>query len=201
MPPEDRKTRHRSQMQRKKAVIDASIQAADEERGLLLVNTGNGKGKSSAAFGVLARALGHGLSCAVVQFIKNRSDTGEEAFFRNHPSVRWHVMGDGFTWETQNDDKDRASGRAAWEQARTYLQDEQTALVVLDELTYAIRYGWISLDEVLTALKERPRMQHVIITGRAAPAGLVERADTVTEMTLKKHAFQAGIKAMPGIEW
>ena len=201
MPPEDRKTRHRSQMQRKKAVIDASIQAADEERGLLLVNTGNGKGKSSAAFGVLARALGHGLSCAVVQFIKNRSDTGEEAFFRNHPSVRWHVMGDGFTWETQNDDKDRSSGRTAWEQARTYLQDEQTALVILDELTYTIRYGWISLDEVLATLKERPRMQHVIITGRAAPAGLVGQADTVTEMTLKKHAFQAGIKAMPGIEW
>src|SRR5664279_3796552 len=106
MSEDDRKTRHLKQMQRKKAIIDASIEAADQERGLLLVNTGNGKGKSTAAFGVLARALGHGLSCSVVQFIKNRSDTGEEAFFRNHPSVRWHVMGDGFTWETQNDEKD-----------------------------------------------------------------------------------------------
>jgi len=201
MSEDDRQSRHQSQMQRKKAIIDASIEAADEERGLLLVNTGTGKGKSSAAFGVLARALGHGLSCAVVQFIKNRSDTGEEAFFRNHPSVRWHVMGDGFTWETQNDEKDRASGRAAWEQALTYLQDKQTALVILDEFTYAMSYGWISLDEVLAALKERPRMQHVIVTGRSAAAGLVEQADTVTEMTLKKHAFQAGIKAMPGIEW
>jgi cob(I)alamin adenosyltransferase len=201
MPKEDPKVRHAERMQRKKAVIDASIEAANEERGLLLVNTGNGKGKSSAAFGVLARALGHGLQCAVIQFIKNRSDTGEEAFFRKIPEVRWHVMGEGFTWETQNDERDRTTAHAAWEQARFYLCDESISLVVLDEFTYALNYHWLALDEVLAVLVARPRMQHVVITGRSAPPGLVEKADTVTDMTLKKHAYQAGVKAMPGIEW
>jgi cob(I)alamin adenosyltransferase len=198
---EDRKVRHVAQMQRKKAVIDASIAGAEQERGLVLVNTGNGKGKSSAAFGVVARAVGHGLQCAVIQFIKNRSDTGEEAFFSKIPEVRWHVMGEGFTWETQDDERDRTTARAAWEQARIYLCDESISLVVLDEFTYALNYHWLALDEVLAVLAARPRMQHVIITGRSAPAELVERADTVTDMTLKKHAYQAGVKAMPGIEW
>ena len=201
MPDEDRKARHAAQMQRKKAVIDASIAAADQERGLLLVNTGNGKGKSSAAFGVLARALGHGLQCAVIQFIKNRSDTGEEAFFRRSPGVHWHVGGEGFTWETQNDERDQAAARAAWQQACLYLRDESIALVVLDEFTYAINYRWLALDEVLAVLGARPRLQHVIITGRSAPEGLVAKADTVTDMKLLKHAYQAGVKAMPGIEW
>jgi cob(I)alamin adenosyltransferase len=197
----DRDARHKARMQRKKAIVDASIAAADEERGLLLVNTGTGKGKSSAAFGVLARALGHGMKCAVVQFIKNRSDTGEEAFFRNCPNVTWHVMGDGFTWETQDNAKDMATARAAWEQVLVYLRDPAIALVILDEFTYTLKYGWLTLDEVLPEIDARPAMQHVIITGRAAPDGLLEIADTVTEMTLLKHAYHAGVKAMPGIEW
>jgi cob(I)alamin adenosyltransferase len=201
MQDEDRKARHAARMQRKKALIDASIAAADEERGLLLVNTGNGKGKSTAAFGLLARALGHGLQCAVIQFIKNRSDTGEEAFFNKSPGVRWHVMGDGFTWETQDDEKDRATARAAWEQACVYLRDDKIDLVVLDEFTYVLSYQWLTLEEVVQVLGERPWMQHVVITGRGASDGLLEEADTVTEMTLKKHAYRAGVKAMPGIEW
>lgn len=192
---------HSARMQRKKAVIDASIARATCERGILIVNTGTGKGKSTAAFGVLARALGHGQKCAVLQFVKNRADTGEEAFFRACPGVHWHVMGAGFTWETQDDDRDKACTRAGWDEARRYLRDETITLVILDELTYAINYGWLTLDEILAALDGRPRMQHVIITGRSAPAGLIEKADTVTDMTLKKHAYHAGVKAMAGIEW
>ncbi|MEC5397905.1 cob(I)yrinic acid a,c-diamide adenosyltransferase [Uliginosibacterium sp. H1] len=197
----DKDTRHRQRMQRKKEVVDAAIDRADVERGLLLVNTGTGKGKSSAAFGVLARALGHGMRCAVVQFIKSRTDTGEEAFFTKHSDVTWHVMGDGFTWETQDADKDLKTARAAWEQAKAYLADDKVDLLVLDEFTYALKFGWVTLEEVLAAVQARPAMQHVIITGRAAPDGLVEAADTVTEMRLEKHAFHAGVKAMPGIEW
>ncbi|MEC5384541.1 cob(I)yrinic acid a,c-diamide adenosyltransferase [Uliginosibacterium sp. H3] len=197
----EREARHKARMQRKKAVIDKSIEAASEERGLFLINTGTGKGKSSAAFGVLARALGHGMQCAVIQFIKNRSDTGEEAFFRTHPDVRWHVMGDGFTWETQDDAKDKATARAAWDQASAYLRDEKIDLLILDEFTYTLKYGWLTLEEVVPVFGERPWMQHVIVTGRAAPDGLIEEADTVTDMSLKKHAYHAGVKAMPGIEW
>jgi len=197
----DREARHKARMQRKKAIIDASIAASDEERGLVLVNTGNGKGKSSAAFGVLARALGHGMTCAVIQFIKSRSDTGEEAFFKTSALVKWHVMGDGFTWETQDAERDRATARVAWEQACAYLRDETIGLLILDEFTYAMSYGWVSLEEVTQALGERPWMQHVIITGRGASDGLLEAADTATDMTLKKHAYQSGVKAMPGIEW
>lgn len=200
-PNSEREARHRARMQRKKAIIDASIAASDIQRGLLIVNTGNGKGKSSAAFGVLARALGHGMQCAVVQFIKSRTDTGEEAFFRSSPNVRWHVMGDGFTWETQDDAKDRASARAAWEQVCVYLDDDKIDVLILDEFTYALKYGWLTLEEVLTALNSRPEMQHVIITGRAAPEGLVAEADTVSEIAMVKHAYQAGVTAMPGIEW
>ncbi len=197
----DREARHQARMARKKAIIDAHIAEASEERGLLLVNTGNGKGKSSAAFGVLARALGHGMNCAVVQFIKSRSDTGEEAFFREHPRVKWHVMGDGFTWDTQNDAQDKATARAAWEQAVAYLRDPSIDLLILDEFTYTLKYGWLPLDEISRELMSRPEMQHVIITGRAAPEGLIEIADTVTTMDLTKHAYHAGVKAMPGVEW
>lgn len=197
----EREARHKARMARKKAAIDAHIAAAAEERGLLLVNTGNGKGKSSAAFGVLARALGHGMNCAVIQFIKSRSDTGEEAFFREHPCVRWHVMGDGFTWDTQNDAQDRATARAAWEQAVRYLRDPAIDLLILDEFTYTLKYGWLPLEEICREIMSRPEMQHVIITGRAAPEGIIEIADTVTTMDLTRHAYNAGIKAMPGIEW
>jgi cob(I)alamin adenosyltransferase len=193
--------RHTVRMQRKKAVVDAHIEAAQTSRGLLLIHTGNGKGKSTAAFGLLARALGHGFKAAVIQFIKSRSDTGEEAFFRTSPNLHWHVMGDGFTWETQNAKQDAASARQAWQQTCVYLKDESTHVVILDEFTYALKYGWLSSDEVIAALNSRPVMQHVIITGRAAAAELIAIADTVSEINPVKHAFQAGVQAMPGIEW
>ncbi|MEW6165848.1 MAG: cob(I)yrinic acid a,c-diamide adenosyltransferase [Pseudomonadota bacterium] len=197
----EKEERHAARMQRKKTVIDQKVSAAGTARGLFLIHTGNGKGKSSAAFGVLARALGHGLNAVVIQFVKSRSDTGEEAFFRAHPKVRWHVMGEGFTWETQDDGKDAAAAQAAWEVARQALADPAVDLVVLDEFTYALKYKWLASDDVLAAIAARPEMQHLIATGRAAPPELVAAADTVTDMTLVKHAFQSGVQAMPGIEW
>ena len=193
--------RHVARMQRKKQVIDQKVGAADTARGVLLVNTGNGKGKSSAAFGVAARALGHGMKVAVVQFVKSRTDTGEEAILGRVPGIRWHVMGEGFTWETQDPGRDAAAARAAWEVALGYLTDPAIGLVVLDEMTYAFKYRWLPLDEVLAAFAARPAMQHVIVTGRAAPDELIAAADTVTEMNLVKHAFKAGVKAMPGMEF
>ena len=192
---------HEARMQKKKAVVDEKIAAAQVERGVLLVNTGNGKGKSSAAFGVVARALGHGLKVAVIQFVKGRSDTGEEAFFRDLPNVRWHVCGEGFTWETQDKSRDTEAARAAWEIACGYLADPAIGLVVLDEMTYAFKYGWLDLDAVLATLGARPAMQHVIITGRAAPEALRAAADTVSDIGNEKHAFKAGVKAMPGLDW
>jgi cob(I)alamin adenosyltransferase len=202
----EREERHQNRMLRKKAVIDGKIAAAQEERGVLLINTGNGKGKSSAAFGVLARALGHGIKVAVIQFVKGRSDTGEEGFYRRIAEtmpggLHWHVSGEGFTWETQDGGRDAAAAQAAWALACRYLADPEIGLVVLDEMTYAFKYGWLDLPPVLATLARRPPMQHVIITGRGAPEALIEAADTVTEMTLVKHAFKAGVKAMPGLEW
>lgn len=197
-----REQRHHDRMQRKKDVIDSKIAAAQEERGILLVNTGNGKGKSSAAFGVVARALGHGHQVAVVQFVKSRSDTGEEGFYRKFPEqVKWHVCGEGFTWETQDSNRDTLAAQAAWKIARGYLADESINLVVFDEMTYAFKYGWLDLAEVLASIATRPKLQTVIVTGRAAPEALIEAADTVTEMGVVKHAFKAGIKAMPGVEF
>ena len=193
--------RHQQRMQHKKDVIDARIAAATAARGVLLVHTGNGKGKSSAAFGVVARALGHGQLVAVVQFVKGRSDTGEEAFFRPHPRVSWHVGGEGFTWETQDKARDARAAQAAWQVAGGHLRDPAIDLVVLDELTYAFKYGWLDLDAVLAVLRDRPPMQHVIITGRAAPPALREAADTVSDIGNEKHAFQAGVQAMPGLDW
>ena len=202
----ERAARHATRMARKKAVVDESIAAAQDERGVLVVNSGNGKGKSSAAFGVVARALGHGMKVAVIQFIKGRSDTGEEAFFLKvgeamQDRLVWHVTGEGFTWDTQNLERDMAVAGKAWDIARQYLADPDYGLVVLDEFTYILKYGWLDIDRVLETLAMRPAMQHVIVTGRAAPDALVEAADTVTDMTMVKHAFKAGVKAMPGLEW
>ena len=197
----DRDTRHNARMARKKDVVDDKIAAAQAERGVLLVNTGNGKGKSSAGFGLVARALGHGMRVGVVQFIKGRSDTGEEAFFRTQPGVTWHVMGEGFTWETQDRARDVAAAEAAWAVAREMLQNPEVGLVVLDELNIALKYQYLDVDRVLADLRARPPMQHVVVTGRGAPPALVEAADTVTDMTPVKHAFAAGVKAMPGMEW
>ncbi len=198
---EGRDARHNERMARKKAVVDEKIAAAQVERGVLLVNTGNGKGKSSAGFGLVARALGHGMQVGVVQFIKGRSDTGEEAFYRRQPGVAWHVSGEGFTWETQDRARDVATAEAAWEVARGLLRDPAIGLVVLDELNIALKYRYLDVSTVIADLRARPPMQHVVVTGRAAPAELVEAADTVTDMTVVKHAFAAGVKAMPGLEW
>jgi cob(I)alamin adenosyltransferase len=192
--------RHRARMQRKKAVVDAKIAAAREVRGVLLVLTGNGKGKSSSAFGMMARALGHGMRVAVVQFIKGSYSTGEEAFFRRLPEVTYHVMGEGFTWETQDRERDVRAARAAWAVAANLLQDPSCALLVLDELNIVLRYGYLDVGAVLEAVKGRPAHQHVVITGRGAPPELIEAADTVTEMRAVKHAFDAGVRAQQGVE-
>ncbi len=192
---------HEQRMQKKQAVVQERIAAAQEQRGILLINTGNGKGKSSAAFGVLARALGHGLRAAVVQFVKGRSDTGEEAFFRSQPGVHWHVGGEGFTWETRDRERDARAAAAAWQIACDHLANPDIDLVILDELTYAFKYDWLSLTAVLATLQARPAMQHVLITGRGAPPALRDIADTVTDMVMGKHAFRAGIRAMPGVEY
>ncbi len=196
----DRQARHAARMARKKALIDAAIDAATDERGLLLVVTGNGKGKSTSAFGTMARALGHGLKVGVVQFIKSRTDTGEEAFLGRQPDVEWHVTGDGFTWDTQNRERDIATAERGWAIAARMLADPAFNLVVLDELTYLLSYGYLDSDVVLDALASRPPMQHVIVTGRAASAALIELADTVSVIADEKHAFRAGVKAQPGID-
>jgi len=196
----ERAERHRTRMQRQKEVVDAAIARADREKGLLLVLTGNGKGKSSSAFGMLARALGHGMRAGVAQFIKGRSDTGEEAFFRKQPDVVWHVLGEGFTWDTQNLERDTETAQRGWAVVQKMLNDPALDLIVLDELTYPLKFGWLDLAVVLNDLKNRPPMQHVVITGRGAPEALCEAADTVTEMTDVKHAFRAGVQAQKGID-
>ncbi len=191
---------HQQRMGRKKSLMDKRIAKADKNQGILLVNTGAGKGKSSAGFGVVARALGHGLKVVVIQFIKGSFSTGEEAFFRGQDNLQYHVMGDGFTWETQDKEQDKRSAEAAWELACGYLQDESIGLVMLDELNIVLKQGLLPLESVLAALQQRPAMQHAIVTGRSAPAELIEVADTVTEMKPIKHAFAAGIRAQRGME-
>ena len=195
-----RAERHRDRMQRKKAVVDAAIARATESRGLVLVLTGNGKGKSSSAFGMIARALGHGMKVGVAQFIKGRSDTGEEAYFRRDPNVTWHVLGEGCTWDTQNLARATETAQRGWAVARELLRDPALGLVVLDELTYPLKYGWLDIATVLADLKARPPMQHVVITGRAAPEALIEAADTVAEIHDVKHAFRTGVRAQKGVD-
>lgn len=192
--------RYLARMKRKKAVIDQSIARADQDRGVCLVHTGNGKGKSSSAFGMVARALGHEMQVGVVQFIKGAFSTGEEAFFRRFPEVQYHVMGEGFTWETQDKARDIAAAAKAWKQSEAFLNDENIALVVLDELNIALKYQYVDLQAVIKAIESRPVNQHVVITGRGAPQALIDIADTVTDMQVVKHAYQAGIKAQKGVE-
>ncbi|ERH48773.1 cob(I)alamin adenolsyltransferase/cobinamide ATP-dependent adenolsyltransferase [Ectopseudomonas chengduensis] len=198
----ERDARHKARMQRKKALIDEKIAQAQDEYGLLLVHSGNGKGKSSSAFGMVARALGHGIKVGVVQFIKGAASTGEETFFRRFPEeVSYHVMGEGFTWETQDRQRDIAKAQQAWAVARHLLSDESIGLVVLDELNIALKHGYLELDTVLADIEARPLLQHVVVTGRGALPGMLEAADTVTEMSLVKHAFKSGVKAQKGIEF
>ncbi|MEH6687892.1 MAG: cob(I)yrinic acid a,c-diamide adenosyltransferase [Halopseudomonas sabulinigri] len=197
-----RDERHRLRMQRKKAVVDDKIAVAQQERGVLLVLTGNGKGKSSSGFGMAARALGHGMRIGIVQFIKGAKSTGEENFFRRFPEeVRYHVMGAGFTWETQDRQDDIAKAAAAWAVAVELMRDPDVTLVLLDELNIALKYGYLQLDQVIADIQARPAHQHVVVTGRGAPPALVDAADTVTEMGVVKHAFKAGIKAQKGVEF
>lgn len=196
----DKNQRHRERMVRKKAVVDAGIAKAELEKGLIIVNTGNGKGKTSSGLGMLARCLGHGLRCAVIQFIKGRGATGEELFFAGLPNVEFHVMGDGFTWETQNREQDIATAERAWQKALSYLGDEKFDFVLLDELTIVLKYGYLEAEPVLQALSDKPDMQHVVVTGRGAPQALIDIADTVSEIGDVKHAYRAGIKAQKGTE-
>jgi cob(I)alamin adenosyltransferase len=192
--------RHAARMAKKKVVIDAHIARANQEKGLLLVLTGNGKGKSTSAFGMVARALGHGMKVGVAQFIKGRSDTGEEAFLGKQAGVEWHVLGEGFTWDTQNLERDIATAQRGWTVARRLLADPAIQLVVLDELTYLLSYGWLDTASVLADIAARPVMQHVVVTGRAATPALMEAADTVSEIAEVKHAYHAGIKAQAGVD-
>ncbi len=197
----DQNQRHKARMERKKAVIDAAIARADADKGLLLVLTGNGKGKSSSAFGMVGRALGHGMQVGVCQFLKSRTDTGEEAFFGKQSGCEWHVLGDGFTWETQSREQDIATSQRGWAVAQAMLADARYDLVVLDELTYLLNYGYLEADQVLDDIANRPPMQHVVVTGRAASEVLCELADTVAEIADEKHAYRAGIRAQKGIDW
>ncbi|WP_137885188.1 cob(I)yrinic acid a,c-diamide adenosyltransferase [Pseudomonas sp. 2FE] len=198
----ERDARHKARMERKKALVDEKIAQAQDQYGLLLVHTGNGKGKSSSAFGMVARALGHGMKVGVVQFIKGAASTGEERFFRRFPEeVSYHVMGEGYTWDTQDRQRDIDKAVAAWAVAKQLLNDPEIGLVVLDELNIALKHGYLPLDTVLADIGGRPLLQHVVATGRGAPPGLIEAADTVTEMGMLKHAFKSGVKAQKGVEF
>ncbi|MCI2965187.1 MULTISPECIES: cob(I)yrinic acid a,c-diamide adenosyltransferase [Shewanella] len=192
--------RHKARQQKVKAGVDAKIAAAQEEKGILLVLTGNGKGKSTSGFGTVARAVGHGKKAAVVQFIKGTWECGERNLLEG-AGVEFHVMGTGFTWETQDKEKDTAAAVLAWEAAEKLLQDESIDCLMLDELTYMVSYHYLDVERVLTALKNRPPMQHVIITGRACHRAIIELADTVSEVQPLKHAFEAGIKAQQGFDY
>lgn len=192
--------RHKARQQKVKAGVDAKIAAAQEEKGILLVLTGNGKGKSTSGFGTVARAVGHGKKAAVVQFIKGTWECGERNLLEG-AGVEFHVMGTGFTWETQDKEKDTAAAVLAWEAAEKLLQDESIDCLMLDELTYMVSYHYLDVERVLNALKNRPPMQHVIITGRACHRAIIELADTVSEVQPLKHAFEAGIKAQQGFDY
>jgi cob(I)alamin adenosyltransferase len=194
--------RHRLRMERKKAIIDAKIAASDKKIGIIVVNTGNGKGKSSSGFGMVMRAMGHGMKVGVVQFIKGAMSTGDEKFLRRFPDeVSFHAMGEGYTWETQDRERDIEQARLAWEKAKQFLSDPDIGLVLLDELNIALKYRYLDVHAVIADLLERPGMQHVVITGRGAPPELIAVADTVTQMDVVKHAFKEGIGAQEGIEW
>ncbi len=198
--PDQEQTRHQQRQQKIKQQVDEKIAAAQQEKGLLLVITGNGKGKTTSGFGTVARAVGHGLNCAVAQFIKGSWENGEKNLLEKL-GVEFHVMATGFTWETQNKQTDTDAAQQVWQQCLRLLQDDRIDVLLLDELTYMITYGYIELEEVLTALQNRPHLQSVIITGRAAHRNFIELADTVSEVRNVKHAFEAGVKARKGVDW
>ncbi|MCK5697927.1 MAG: cob(I)yrinic acid a,c-diamide adenosyltransferase [Gammaproteobacteria bacterium] len=193
--------RHNERMKTQKKIVDTYIDNADIERGVLIVITGNGKGKTTSALGTLLRSLGHGHQCALIQFIKGQWDCGETRFFAQTDTLTRLSMNTDFTWNSQNFTKDKMAAKAIWQQTLPFFSDEQCRLIVLDEITYMFKYHYLKLDELLNALKNRPIQQNIIITGRAAPKELLECADTVSEIKAVKHAFNQGIKAQKGIEW
>ena len=197
------KERHQAKMAHRKAVQDAEVASKSIEKGLLMVHTGTGKGKSTAAFGLALRMIGRGRRVGVVQFIKGAWSTGEKlALEAMAPDmVEWHALGEGFTWETQDKERDIAACNKAWETAIAMMANPDFGLVVLDELNIALRYDYLPLDDVLAGLAARPADLHVVVTGRNAKAPLIEAADLVTEMTLVKHHFKAGVKTQEGIEY
>jgi cob(I)alamin adenosyltransferase len=202
-PPSDETgRRHKLKMAHRKAVQDAEVASKTvTDKGLLMVNTGPGKGKSTAAFGLVLRALGYGWPVGVVQFIKGAWDTGERRLLEGSDLVRWHSMGEGFTWETQDRQRDVAAAEAAWAKARSLMADPAMRLVVLDELNIALRYDYLAIDDVVAELKARRPGLHVVVTGRNAKPEMVAAADLVTEMAATKHHFAAGVKAQAGIEF
>ncbi len=195
-----KKENHKKRQQKIKENVDKRIAAATEDKGLLLVITGNGKGKSTAGFGVVTRSVGHGLKAGIIQFIKGTWECGELNLLKQHGVIH-HTMKTGFTWETQNKKSDTAAAQLAWTEAKKLLNDKSINTVLLDELTYMVTYGYIDLEEVLTALENRPAMQHVVITGRACHRKIIEVADTVSEVQSLKHAFDNGIRVQKGIDW
>ncbi|RMH47793.1 MAG: cob(I)yrinic acid a,c-diamide adenosyltransferase [Alphaproteobacteria bacterium] len=200
----DQTDRHAQKMAKKKAARDKIMATKVREKGLVIVHTGKGKGKSSAAFGMIFRAIAHGMPSAVVQFIKGGMDTGERRLIEERFAdlCQFHTMGAGFTWETQDRERDIAMAQAAWEKAMELIRNPEIRMVLLDEINIALRYDYLDIDEVVRFLKEeKPEMTHVILTGRNARDELVEIADLVTEMELVKHPFRSGIKAQPGIEF
>ena len=197
----DRQQRHQQAMQKLKSHVDEKIAAATEQRGLLLVFTGNGKGKTTAAWGTVTRALGYGYRVGVIQFIKGLWECGERDRLIEDPNLDVHVMVTGFTWETQNRDSDTAACLEVWREAERMLADPDVYLVVLDEITYMLKFGYLDIDTVKRAIANRPPEQSVIVTGRNAHRELVEMADTVTEMQETRHAFNAGIQARRGIDY
>jgi cob(I)alamin adenosyltransferase len=193
---------HREKMARRQAARRKVLATKTEERGLLIVHTGAGKGKSTAAFGMVLRCLGHGMRVGIVQFVKGAWGTGERTVLARFPDlVTMRAMGEGFTWETQDRARDIAAARAAWELAKAMIGDPGYRLVLLDELSIVLRYDYLPVEEVVAVLKAKPRDLHVVVTGRNAPPELIEAADLVTEMTLVKHPFRAGVKAQAGIEF
>jgi len=197
----EQNARYQDRMKRKKAIVDERIAKATDERGVLILLKGNGKGKSSSALGTMARSVGHGQKCGVIQFIKGRDITGEYLFFKDHPMIDWHVMGHGFTWETQDHQQDSQAAEKAWAIAKDMLNNPEYGLIVFDEMSYPLKYKNLSVDPVVEALQARPEMQNVIITGRTMPDELVEIADTISNVQDERHAFRLGVKAQAGIEF
>jgi cob(I)alamin adenosyltransferase len=196
--------RHAEKMAKKKAARDRIMATKSGDKGLIIVHTGAGKGKSSSAFGMILRCVAHGFPCAVVQFIKGAWDTGERRLLTGHfgELCQFYAMGEGFTWETQDRARDVAAARAGWEKAKTLIADSDLRMVVLDEINIALRYDYLDVAEVVEFLKhQKPPMTHVVLTGRNAKQELIDAADLVTEMTLVKHPFRSGIKAQPGVEF